>query len=84
MPHHKFPKVFVKPGEGRRVPLPLPGRLGSVPAAGRMVAKDFAIQRLIRNGDLVVGAPPAAAPETPAPAPAPAAEAAAATQKVKG
>ena len=61
-------KIFVKPGEGRKVPLPIPGTSVKVPADGLNVVKGFAVIRLLRVGDLVPATPPAAAPAAPAPA----------------
>jgi hypothetical protein len=66
-------KIFVVPGEGRKVPLPLPGG-GFVPAAGAWVQKSMHVHRLIRSKDLVEAKPPEppapeveTPPETPAP-----------------
>jgi hypothetical protein len=50
-------KVFVTPGAGRKVPLPLPGG-GSVPAGGATVVKTLHVVRLIASGDLVEGTAP--------------------------
>lgn len=46
-------KIFVAPGAGRKSPLPIPGERISVPAEGRLVTQSFAVQRLLRCGDLV-------------------------------
>lgn len=62
-------KLFVKPGEGRKVPLPIPGSNLRVPAEGMNVVKTIAVIRLLRVGDLI-------AVEAPAPAPAAAKQAA--------
>lgn len=57
-------KVYVTPGKGVKVPLPIPGG-GSVPAEGATVVRNTAVNRLIAHGDLVVGtAPPPGAPVT--------------------
>ena len=61
----KVDKVFVTPGAGRKTPLPIPGG-PLVPAGGRVVPLNVAVQRLIRTGDLVVSQP-----ATPAVADAP-------------
>ncbi len=67
LPTAKAPeKIFVKPGEGRKVPLPIPGTNVRVPADGLNVVKDFAVIRLLRTGDLVAGDKPGAAPATTA------------------
>ena len=58
----ELPKVFVKPGKGVRVPLPLPGGLGNVPKEGREVIRSVAIERLITSKDLVEANNPAEAP----------------------
>lgn len=55
-------RIFVVPGAGRKMPLPIPGSNAAVPAEGRLVLNSFAVQRLLRCGDLVAGAAPAAAP----------------------
>ena len=55
-------RIFVTPGAGRKTPLPIPGSNAAVPAEGRFVLNSFAAQRLLRCGDLVAGAAPAAAP----------------------
>jgi hypothetical protein len=52
--------VFVKPGAGRVVPLPVPGGSIKVPAEGKVIERDFHVERLISCGDLVVGKLPAA------------------------
>lgn len=54
-------KVFVTPGPGRKVPLPIPGG-GLVPAEGDTVVQTTAVTRLIASGDLVVGKAPEGAP----------------------
>jgi hypothetical protein len=53
---YQVESVFVVPGAGRLVPLPLPGG-GSVPAEGKSVQRTMAVERLITTGDLVI--PPA-------------------------
>jgi hypothetical protein len=56
--------IFVVPGAGRKVPLPVPGGR-SVPAAGTYVTKTLAVTRLLRTGDLVeTTAPEKAEPVT--------------------
>ena len=84
---YRTERIFVVPGAGVKVPLPLPGG-GNVPAAGRFVDKDFAVIRLLKAKDLVEGKPPeveVATTQTTAPPDAPAADAAlAAPAKVKG
>lgn len=60
-------KVFVVPGAGRKMPLPVPGDKISVPAEGRLVIKSLAVMRLLRCGDLVEQSAPAPVPtQTPA------------------
>lgn len=65
----KIEKIYVVPGAGRKVPLPLPGG-GFVPAAGKSLPRTTRIERLIASGDLVVSNAPAseaaAAPAEPA------------------
>ncbi len=46
-------KMLVKPGEGRKIPLPIPGTNVKVPAEGMSVVKTMAVIRLLRVGDLV-------------------------------
>ena len=62
-------KILVKPGEGRRVPMP-PRRNPPVyfPAEPTEVERDRYVARRIADGDLVEVQPPGA---KPAPAPAP-------------
>ncbi len=84
MPNLPIEKIFVKPGEGRKVPLPIPGTNVRVPADGRTVVKDIAVIRLLRVGDLVKTEPPSAATAPTAAAPAPAATAATKTTAKEG
>jgi len=58
---YELPKIFVKVGEGRKVPLPIPGG-GSVPGLGGYVERTMEVERLITNGDLVECDPPAPEP----------------------
>ncbi len=59
---YELPKVYVKPGEGRKVPLPVPGG-EIIPGLGKEVRRTAAVERLIASGDLVVpDAPKAEAP----------------------
>ncbi len=54
-------QVYVKPGPGRKVPLPIPGGEGVVPAEGKTVTKSRAVRRLLRTGDLELATAPATA-----------------------
>ena len=54
----ELPRVFVKPGEGVKVPLPIPGGQGLVPKEGREVVRDLNVERLLRTRDLVEAKPP--------------------------
>jgi hypothetical protein len=79
-------RIFVVPGAGVKVPLPLPGG-GNVPAAGKFVDKSLSVLRLLAVGDLVEGKPPeaeVATVQTTAPAEPPAEAALAPAGKVKG
>jgi hypothetical protein len=79
-----FEKVFVVPGAGVKVPLPLPGG-GHVPKGGKLLERSFSIERLITSGDLVVGTAPADEPPvTLTTAPAEKAVETAPAQKGKG
>ncbi len=60
----EYEKIFVTVGAGRKVPLPLPGG-GAVPGLGGYVRRDMEVERLLANGDLVAGSPPAPEQETP-------------------
>lgn len=81
----KIEKVYVVPGAGRKVPLPLPGG-GFVPAAGKSLPRATRIERLITSGDLVVTDPPtsAAPAATEVPAAGDASVPGTAAVKVKG
>lgn len=52
-------KIFVKPGVGRKVPLPIPGTGDKVPAEGKSVVKSRAVRRLLIAKDLVEATPTA-------------------------
>jgi hypothetical protein len=58
---YELPKVFVKPGEGRKVPLPIAGG-EIIHGLGKLVTRTVAVERLIASGDLVVPEPPKAEP----------------------
>lgn len=57
-------KIFVTVGAGRKVPLPIPGG-GTVPGLGGYVSRTMEVERLLANGDLVLGTAPAAETATP-------------------
>lgn len=56
-------KIFVVPGVGRKTPLPLPGTNITIPHDGRTVTKTLAVIRLLKSGDLIVGAPTIVVPD---------------------
>lgn len=56
-------KIFVVPGVGRKTPLPLPGTNITIPPEGRTVTKTLAVIRLLKSGDLIVGAPTIVVPD---------------------
>jgi len=62
-------KVFLKPREGVKVRMPLPG-VGHLPEEGAPVEKTIYWRRRINDGDVLV----ASAPKKPAEPPAPKAE----------
>jgi hypothetical protein len=72
-----YDKIFVTVGAGRKVPLPIPGG-GSVSGLGNFINRTMEVERLLANGDLVLGKPPAPEPAAPTPAAPPAPEPAAA------
>ncbi|OYV40413.1 MAG: hypothetical protein B7Z80_04620 [Rhodospirillales bacterium 20-64-7] len=76
----KYEKIFVTVGARRKVPLPIPGG-GSVGGLGNYVDRTMEVERLLANGDLKLGEPPAPEPAAPEPAAAPAADIATAKAK---